>query len=652
MRLINRLSLLIVITIVAKASLSQNVNYIVEIVNFQQVSCNDGAGFDEEPTWKAWSTDNNTSGSFGAGVFQGGACHFLDGNIPMAHVPGGILTIVNETNTDATVLDFQFDAWEDDCDGGTGTDRCNYNTSCLLGTQSDDCREQLTVNGFNFRDSTMCEWHTISTSQGAFIWDVRFKWEYNFFDAGPLVQNTCGDSLVMSGQGSGQWSITTGGAGGFSDNLDPLTTFGGTSSGSPYTLQWETLPNCITFNSQDIQVNINPLPVPNLATTSTLFCEFSTLNFTASNGVTYDWMENYTGNIMVNDTAVGAYSLTNLSLTDSVLYVAATDALGCVGLDSISFTVDVSPIVDLGNDTSFCTGASIILDANDAVAFTGYAWNSGQTTPSVNITAPGQYIVVLTNTNLCTNSDTINIGQFAASTLNLGGGQVMCLGDSIILDAGSGYASYLWDDGSTNQTNTYFSFGTYNVVVIDTNSCTETDSALVDPDYFFYSLGSDTTISLGASVDLSANPGISYVWSTSDTNQTITVSPIVDETFSATTLLANGCFEVGTINVLIDEDLNIFIPTMFSPNGDLSNDLFTIHGFGISEVDFRIYNRWGNEVWGTTDINELQTSGWDGKFNGEDQPTGAYLWKMTGLSINGTALSFNSKNTGTIILRR
>jgi len=631
---------------------SQTVNYQVEIVNLRMTGCNDsdGSDGDEDATWKVWAQDNDA-----ISVFTGGTCYHREQDIPITYVPGGSLEIYPiEMNSNATTLQFQYEAWEEDGDPviGCDNDDCVFTDCPSIFLNSDDDHELFSTPAFNFRDSSTCEWHTVSVAQGCYEWNVRFKWEYSVFDAGPLVQNTCEDSLLLSGQGSGQWSITAGGAGGFSNNLNPTATFGGTSTGSPYTLQWATLPGCLTFDSQDIQVNINPLPVPNLTTTSTLFCEFSTLNFTASNGVTYDWLENSSSNIVVNDTSVGAYSLNNLSLTDSVVYVTATDLLGCVGIDSISFTVEISPIIDLGNDTSFCAGTSLSLDANDGIPFTGYAWSSGQTTPGITITAPGQYIVVLTNLNSCTNSDTINVGEFAPSALSLGGGQVMCLGDSIILDAGSGYTSYLWDDGTTNQTNTYFTFGTYNVVVVDTNGCTESDSALVDPDYFFYTLGADTTISLGASIDLTANPGISYLWNNADTNQTITVSPIVDDTFTVTTLLANGCYEVGTVNVLIDNDLNIFIPTMFSPNGDLSNDQFVVHGFGISEIDFRIYNRWGNEVWGTTDLNELQTTGWDGQFNGEDQPTGTYVWKLTGQSVNGIEVSFNGSNTGTILLRR
>ena len=644
-----RLCLTLTVLFLFGHSFGQAVNYELEIVHFRMTGCSDsdGSDGDEDPTWKIWGRDND-----GVPSFTGGTCYHDESDIPITYIPGGSLAIYpTQMNSNATTIQFQLEAWEEDGSAlvGCDNDDCVF-TDCSIWNSDDD--HQLFSSGtYNFRDSSACEWHTITISAGCFAWSARFRWEYSVFDAGPLVQDACGDSVVMSGSGSGEWSILSGGTGGFSSNSDPTATFGGVV-GNTYTLQWATFPDCITPVTQDIQVTLNTLPDPNLSTTSVVFCEFSTIDFLASNGLTYDWCLNSTGNIVHDDTVAGAYNLTNTSLNDSIVYVFVTDADGCVGLDSLAFTVEVSPSVEIGNDTTICDGGSILLDATDGVPFTGYSWNTSETTPTLNITAPGQYIITLTHTNSCTNSDTINIGYYSPMSLALGGAQVMCLGDSVTIDAGVGFVSYLWDDLSINQTNTFFSFGTYNVTVTDTNNCSISDSVVVDPDYFFYSLGADTTISLGAAIDLTANPGISYVWNTSETTQTITVSPSVDDVFTATTLLANGCYEVGTINVFISEDLNIFIPNMFSPNGDGNNDAFMLYGFGLAEVDFRIFNRWGHEVWSTTDVLELQTMGWDGKSNSDDQPSGTYVWKMTGTTITGAPLSFNGNNQGTILLRR
>ena len=644
-----RLCLTLTVLFLFGQAFGQAVNYEVEIVHFRMTGCPDSDGIDgdEDPTWKIWARDND-----GVPSFTGGTCYHDESDIPITYIPGGSLAIYpTQMNSNATTLQFQLEAWEEDGDPivGCDNDDCIF-TDCSVFNSDDD--HQLFSSGiYNFRDSSACEWHTITISAGCFAWSARFRWEYSVFDAGPLVQEACGDSVVMSAAGSGQWSILSGGTGGFSSNSDPSATFGGVV-GNTYTLEWATFPDCITPVTQDIQVTLNTLPDPNLSTTSVVFCELSTIAFLASNGVTYVWCLNTAGNIVHDDTTAGAYNLTNTSLTDSIVFVYATDVNGCIGIDSISFNVEVSPIVDLGNDTTICDGANLLLDANDGVAFTSFLWSTLETTSSVTITSPGQYYVTLTNTNSCSNADTINVGQYNPVNFNLTDEEMICLGDSVVIDAGSGFSSYTWDDGDTTQTNTFYGFGVYTVVVTDTNNCIDSDSVTISPTYFYYTISTDTTISLGASIDLTANAGSGYLWNTGDTTQTINVAPTANETFTATTLLANGCYEVGTINVLVNEELNIFIPNMFSPNGDGSNDVFLLYGFGLQEINFRIFNRWGKEIWSTTDPIELVTTGWDGTSNGEDQPTGTYVWTMTGTTITGAPVTFNDQNKGTLLLRR
>jgi len=644
-----RLCLTLTVLFLFGQAFGQAVNYEVEIVHFRMTGCPDSDGIDgdEDPTWKIWARDND-----GVPSFTGGTCYHDESDIPITYIPGGSLAIYpTQMNSNATTLQFQLEAWEEDGDPivGCDNDDCIF-TDCSVFNSDDD--HQLFSSGiYNFRDSSACEWHTITISAGCFAWSARFRWEYSVFDAGPLVQEACGDSVVMSAAGSGQWSILSGGTGGFSSNSDPSATFGGVV-GNTYTLEWATFPDCITPVTQDIQVTLNTLPDPNLSTTSVVFCELSTIAFLASNGVTYDWCLNTAGNIVHDDTTAGAYNLTNTSLTDSIVFVYATDVNGCIGIDSISFNVDVSPIVDLGNDTTICDGANLLLDANDGVAFTSFLWSTLETTSSVTITSPGQYYVTLTNTNSCSNADTINVGQYNPVNFNLTDEEMICLGDSVVIDAGSGFSSYTWDDGDTTQTNTFYGFGVYTVVVTDTNNCIDSDSVTISPTYFYYTISTDTTISLGASIDLTANAGSSYLWNTGDTTQSINATPTANETFTATTLLVNGCYEVGTINVLVNEELNIFIPNMFSPNGDGSNDVFLLYGFGLQEINFRIFNRWGKEIWSTTDPIELVTTGWDGTSNGEDQPTGTYVWTMTGTTITGAPVTFNDQNKGTLLLRR
>jgi gliding motility-associated-like protein len=88
----------------------------------------------------------------------------------------------------------------------------------------------------------------------------------------------------------------------------------------------------------------------------------------------------------------------------------------------------------------------------------------------------------------------------------------------------------------------------------------------------------------------------------------------------------------------------IYIPNAFSPNGNGNNDLFQVFGKNISLVRLQIYNRWGEKVFDTPDINE----GWDGSFKGSPQPAGVYVYQLTYFSGIET-IAKSAKGSVTIV---
>jgi len=76
----------------------------------------------------------------------------------------------------------------------------------------------------------------------------------------------------------------------------------------------------------------------------------------------------------------------------------------------------------------------------------------------------------------------------------------------------------------------------------------------------------------------------------------------------------------------------LFIPNTFTPNGDGKNDLFRVRGYGIKELHvFRVFNRWGEMVFETSDIEK----GWDGTFKGQRVSPGVFVYSVEGLCTNG-----------------
>jgi gliding motility-associated-like protein len=73
----------------------------------------------------------------------------------------------------------------------------------------------------------------------------------------------------------------------------------------------------------------------------------------------------------------------------------------------------------------------------------------------------------------------------------------------------------------------------------------------------------------------------------------------------------------------VTEEYILGVPDAFTPNGDQVNDIIKVDGWGIKKLlEFRIFNRWGNEVFYTDDIN----TGWDGYLDGKLQSQGTYMY--------------------------
>jgi len=109
---------------------------------------------------------------------------------------------------------------------------------------------------------------------------------------------------------------------------------------------------------------------------------------------------------------------------------------------------------------------------------------------------------------------------------------------------------------------------------------------------------------------------------------------------------AGGCSDTANAQVRVLGDIGtpIAIPTGFSPNKDGTNDGLHVLGGPFVEVDFRVYNGWGNLIFSTTDPN----GSWDGTYKGEPQPGGVYVYTATGVTNKGRHL----KTSGSVTLIR
>ncbi|MCX7954705.1 MAG: PKD domain-containing protein, partial [Bacteroidales bacterium] len=227
-----------------------------------------------------------------------------------------------------------------------------------------------------------------------------------------------------------------------------------------------------------------------------------------------------------------------------------------------------NPTPTISGSTTFCTGSYTTLNAGTGYA--SYLWNTGATTQTITVNTPGPYSVTVTNSSGCSGSASVVVGVSSALSPQITGTLALCSGASTVLDAGPGYASYLWNTGETTQTITVQANnpGTYSVTVSDATGCTGTAQATVtvssNPTP---TITGDNIICAGNVGTLNAGSGYSsYLWSNNQTTQIIQVSTA--GTYTVTVTNNAGCTGTASIQVSV-------VP---SPNANAGTDQ-TICGF-------------------------------------------------------------------------
>ena len=170
-------------------------------------------------------------------------------------------------------------------------------------------------------------------------------------------------------------------------------------------------------------------------------------------------------------------------LTSGTYYDTLQNAVGCDSIVTLNLTI---------NQTS------LILDTHEACDT--FTWIDGNTYTADNSSAT----YTLTNAAGCDSVVVLDLTIHTSPTVSLGNDTTICDGNTLTLDAGSGY-NYLWSDASTGQTLDVTTFGNYDVTISDNNNCTATDQINVlfeTPTVF---AGNDQTVCDGDSVTLTAD---------------------------------------------------------------------------------------------------------------------------------------------------
>ncbi len=467
-----------------------------------------------------------------------------------------------------------------------------------------------------------------------------------------------GISLQLNATGGGtyQWTPSTGlsSSGVYNPvaTADTTTTYFVTVTGSN---------GCASKDS--VKMTIYPLPfvrtIPNDS-----FCKGSSLilSTSASPGASYSWFPK-TG---LNDSTLQNPAANPLVQTQYIVTVKT--AKNCVAKDTVTVTPLALPIISRTADTSICKGAKANLYASGGVS---YLWipATGLSDPHISNPVSSSdtdmlYKVWVTDKFGCKNLDSVKLivhpplrgfGLTPAFTK-------ICHSDTLVL-AASGADFYQWISGtnilSPDSAKTYIvpsTSGTYQVRVTDT-VCHIVDTLMSTvvisaPPAVVVKKSNDIDCKF-SNAQLQASGGIIYRWTPptglSDTaSQNPVASPTVSTNYTVNVMDSSGCTNMQSVKVYVNYGLNTSahqVPDAFTPNGDGLNDCFGLKTWGsLEQLDFSIYNRWGQVVFHTAN----ETDCWDGKLNGIQQQTGAFVYIIRAKAVCGGDIF----KKGTVLLIR
>ena len=392
------------------------------------------------------------------------------------------------------------------------------------------------------------------------------------------------------------------------------------------------------------------------------------VNVTAPYGYqTYTWYDENFSRVIGNQQSISFSPLPAPGTTYAV-EVLPYHGYGCPDTLYAKLVDTLTVKSNAGHDVLSCNGDGVPVGAN-SIPGLSYSWSPGTGLSNAHVANPlaspdRTTAYVLTTSNAgggCAHKDTVVVtASIIRNSLSLTGKDMYCSdsGDSSLLhaeptDSVQWYRDNAVITGANNPNYRVTRSGDYYAMLVNEDGCsiaTPTQKIIIDDPRPGITYPLQYAV-LDMPLELQARDiGDSVIWHpptwlNSQTSYTPIFDGLSDQLYTIEIKTVSGCVTVDTQMVKTVKQVEVHVPTAFTPNNDGLNDLLRPTLMGVKELRyFRVFNRWGQMIFDT----KTERAGWDGKVKGSPMPSQVVVWMMEGVGVDNNIY----RRKGTTVLVR
>jgi len=443
---------------------------------------------------------------------------------------------------------------------------------------------------------------------------------------------------------------------------------GGVSDFPTTTDAWSSQNLASNCNNLVFKFDFELIPSAEFFVDTELGCAPFTVDFNNFSTINDDFIWDFGNGNLDSVTYEPSIDYSTPGVYDVFLYVTDT-VCNITDTAMVTITVDEPVQLDMPSDVALCSPQEISLIPNSFGTASSFVWSTqADFSDTLNFDLMDSVLVVSPSSDMtyylsvedgvCNVVDSVQV-IFTSASIAIEGDENLCLSETgnytvSSLDPNLTISNFDWSPDASltspdGQPNASFVLDASQYIYVNvdvSNGCNITDSLEVNVSFIdastVFAIASDTIVPFGSSVTLTAEPSgnYSYSWSPSNVmpNHTEqTVEAYIEEDMSYTVTVSDGiCSRSDEVQVkaftYVCGEPFVFIPNAFSPNYDGDNDVLFVRSNIVESLVFKVFDRWGELVFESNDINR----GWDGTFRGKLMDPDTYDYYIEAFCIDGS----------------